>query len=76
MISQQEFEALLGDDSKTIADDIAWVEDMDHSPAREFRANVASDAGRPLFVVGRYSACGRHPVLCPHSSWSGPDLRP
>ena len=29
---------------------------MDHSPAREFRAHVASDAGHPLFVVGRYSA--------------------
>ena len=55
-IGQQEFEAILGDASKTIADDIAWLEDMDHSPAREFRANVASDAGRPLFVVGRYSA--------------------
>ena len=55
-IGQQEFETILGDGSKTIAGDIAWVEDMDHSPAREFRATVASDAGRPLLVVGRYSA--------------------
>ena len=55
-ISQQEFEAILVDDSKTIVGNITWVRDMDHSPAREFRANVASDAGYPLFIVGRYSS--------------------
>ena len=55
-IGQEEFETTLDDDSKTIAEDIAWLEDMDHSPAREFRAYVASDAGYPLFVVGRYNA--------------------
>ena len=54
-ISQQEFETILGDDSKTIEGDITWAEDTDHSPAQEFKADVTSEAGYPLFIVGRYS---------------------
>ena len=55
-ISQQEFELILADDTKEIVQDLAWAEDEDHSPAREFRADVGSEAGYPLFVVGRYNS--------------------
>ena len=54
-ISQQEFEAILADDTKEIAQDLSWGEDKDHSPAREFRATITSTAGYPLCVVGRYN---------------------
>ena len=54
-ISQQEFEAILADETKEIAQDLVWREDEDHSPAREFRAAVASKAGYPLFMVARYN---------------------
>ena len=55
-ISQHDFDRILADDTKEIAQDLAWAEDEDHSPAREFRAAVASEAGYPLFVVGRYNS--------------------
>ena len=55
-ISSQEFETILADDSKIVSDDIVWSEDEDHSPAREFRAVVHSDAGWPLFIVGRFNS--------------------
>jgi hypothetical protein len=57
MITQQEFDAILGDTSKRIEGDLDWREDADHSPAREFRVEVKSDSGWPLFVVGRYNPC-------------------
>ena len=52
-LSQQEFDAILADQSKRIVGDLAWQNDEDHSSAREFRAEVASGAGYPLFVNGR-----------------------
>ena len=55
-ITQQEFEGILADDTKEVAQDVTWRDDEDHSPAREFRAAVASEAGYPLFVVGRYNS--------------------
>ncbi len=54
-LTQTEFEVILGDPSKTIVGDIPWLEDEDHSPAAEFRAEVGSDAGYPLFVRGSYN---------------------
>ena len=54
-ISQQEFETILDDDTKSIVEDIKWTEDEDHSPARVFRVNVESEAGYPLFLIGRYN---------------------
>jgi len=54
-LSQQEFEAILADDTKEIAQDLGWGEDEDDSPVRGFRVSVASAAGYPLFVVGRYN---------------------
>jgi hypothetical protein len=43
---------LINDNSKFIDGDISWLEDEDHSPSVEFRAEVSSDAGYPLFVKG------------------------
>ena len=55
-ISQQEFDTILNDETKRIDEDIAWGKDEDHSPALEFRTDISSEAGYPLFVVGRYNA--------------------
>lgn len=50
-----EFAAILDDETKRIRGDVAWREDEDHSPAREFRVEVESAGGWPLFVQGRCS---------------------
>ena len=55
-LSQHEFESILHDSSKTIVGRITWSVDEDHSPAREFKAKIKSDANYPLYVVGRYNA--------------------
>lgn len=54
-LTNTEFETILNDATKRIEGDIAWQEDEDHSPAVEFRAEIASDAGWPLFVRGSYN---------------------
>ena len=56
MLTQSEFEALMDDNSKTIQGDLSWVEDEDHSPTVEFRVDVTSGTGYPLFVRGTYNA--------------------
>lgn len=38
-----------------IEGDIAWCEDEDHSPAVEFRAEVLSEPGWPLFIRSSYN---------------------
>lgn len=50
-----EFESILADGSKRIEGDIVWKEDEDHSPAVEFRAEVLSAVGWPLFIRGSYN---------------------
>ena len=73
-LSQQEFEAILADETKEIAQDLGWGEDEDASPAREFRAAVASATGYPLFVVGRYNPlAGTLSYVLIHRG-AGPDL--
>jgi len=54
-ISNAEFATILDDTSKKIDGDIVWQEDEDHSPCAEFRIEVSSDAGWPLFVRGSYN---------------------
>ncbi len=54
-LTNTEFETILQDESKRIAGDLLWSEDEDHSPSVEFRAEVISDAGWPLFVRGSYN---------------------
>ena len=55
ILTNAEFQAILDDASKKIDGDVVWQEDEDHSPAAEFRAEVRSDAGWPLFVRGSYN---------------------
>ena len=52
-ITQTEFDVMMADTTKRISGDLEWREDDDHSPAVEFRAEVQSDPGYPLLVVGR-----------------------
>lgn len=58
-LTQLEFDALLADVTKRIDKDIDWSEDEDHSPSVEFRAEVTSDVGYPLFVKGSYNALAK-----------------
>lgn len=53
--TEAELSAILADTSKAIVGDITWVEDEDHSPAVEFRAEIISQAGYPLFVRGSFN---------------------
>ena len=53
--TESDLSALLADTSKTIAGDISWAEDEDHSPSLEFRAEITSQAGYPLFVRGSFN---------------------
>lgn len=55
-MNQIDFEALINDQSKRIEGDISWVEDEDHSPALEFRTEVLSNPGYPVFIKGSYNA--------------------
>ena len=54
-LSNTEFESILADTTKCIRDDIIWKKDEDSSPAWEFRAEVESESGWPLFIKGRYN---------------------
>lgn len=55
-MTNAELEAILGDAGKRIEIDVTWASDEDHSPALEFRVDVISDAGYPLFVKGSFNA--------------------
>lgn len=59
MITQQEFEAILSDETKRIEQDLVWREDEDHSPAQEFRVPVASEPGWPLTLIGWWNPQSR-----------------
>lgn len=54
-LTDSEYRAIVGDESKRIHGDIAWTDDEDHSPSVEFRASVESSIGWPLFVSGSYN---------------------
>jgi hypothetical protein len=54
-LTNTEFEVILSDDTKRIDGDITWQEDEDHSPSVEFRMEVQSSNGWPLFVRGSYN---------------------
>lgn len=53
--TETELVAILDDTSKAISGDIRWSEDEDHSPSVEFRAEISSQAGYPLFVRGSFN---------------------
>lgn len=53
--SEQHLMEILSDESKSIYQDLVWHCDQDQSPAKEFRADVATNTGYPLFICGRYN---------------------
>ena len=71
--SETELVTILADADKTIVGDISWTEDEDHSPALEFRQEIVSQAGYPLFVRG---ASTRWPSvdICRHPRKQSPCL--
>ena len=54
-LTNTEFTSILADTSKQIEGTISWSEDEDHSPSLEFRVEVTSSAGWPLFIRGSYN---------------------
>ena len=54
VISQQEYDAIISDDSKVIGGNIVW-EGGPNSPTREFRIDIESDEGYPIFIKGWYN---------------------
>lgn len=54
-MTQEEFESLLADGSKTLQGDIEWQADEDHSPAVEFQAPIISQSGLPIELRGTYN---------------------
>jgi len=54
-MNQADFETLLADKSKRIV----GVEDEDRSPVVEFRVEVESDPGYPIFIKGSYNGLAR-----------------
>ncbi len=54
-ISQQEFEAILADDTKQVFGNIVWDNDVDNSPAKEFRIEVHYVQNYSLFIAGRWN---------------------
>ena len=54
-LTNSDFATILSDESKRIDGDIVWAEDEDHSSSVEFRAEVNSESGWPLFVCGSYN---------------------
>jgi hypothetical protein len=55
-MNQADFEGLLNDTTKRVAGDVTWALDEDRSPAVEFRVEVQSNVGYPIFVKGSYNA--------------------
>ena len=53
-LSNQEYAAIIADDTKHIADNIAW-EGQSNAPRREFRVDVDSDASHPIFIKAWYN---------------------
>ena len=50
-LNQQEYEAIINDETKVITEDIVWEGNLS-SPTRKFRAEVSSDEAYPIFVDG------------------------
>jgi hypothetical protein len=53
--TEMELAAILDDTSKEIVGDICWSEDEDHSPSVDFRAEISSQVGYPLFIRGSFN---------------------
>ncbi|MBK5940046.1 DUF6978 family protein [Halochromatium roseum] len=55
MLNSAEFDSILNDQTKQILGDIRWTTDEDHSHCVEFRMEVSSAGGWPLFIKGTYN---------------------
>ena len=53
-LSQQEYRTIIDDTSKVINENIVW-EGAANSPRREFRLDIESGEGYPIFVKGWYN---------------------
>ena len=53
-LSQQEYHAIIDDTSKVINENIVW-EGAPNSPRREFRLDIESNEGYPIFIKGWYN---------------------
>lgn len=53
-LTQEEFDAIIADDSKQIVGDIEWSLDPDRADASRFEVPVLWDDDRPLWVSGFY----------------------
>ena len=53
-LSKEEYEAIISDNTKVIAGDIEWDGPL-KSPTRQFRIDIDSDEGYPIFVKGWYN---------------------
>jgi hypothetical protein len=56
MLTNEEFEELINDQSKRIDVDISWEQRKNHPTYVGFQAEIISDTGYPLFVKGSYDA--------------------
>ena len=54
-LSSNDYESIISDDTKRIAGDITW-EGRPNAPTRQFRVEVDSEAGHPIFIKGWYSS--------------------
>lgn len=55
ILSQREFEDIINDQTKKIADDITWKGDTETSEIVKFRALIESEEKYPIFVDGSYN---------------------
>ena len=53
-LSSEEYKAIIDDETKVVIGDIEW-EGRPGSPARQFRIDIDSDEGHPIFVKGWYN---------------------
>ncbi len=53
-ISQEEYNAIINDDTKRITEDIHWENDP-HTPTARFRIEAQSDYEYPIFINGWYN---------------------
>ena len=53
-MSQQEYDSIIDDNTKIIAEDILWEND-NHTPTAKFRIEVQSDSEHPIFINGWYN---------------------
>ena len=57
MLSQDQFELIINDTTKSIQGDIIWQENSNHNPSRRFRVDIDSQMNYPIFLAGSY-----HPI--------------